>query len=128
MKKNSREWKKKESELKKNAFAILHRAELLKAEANIYYLRIQKFIIKYPDGKIEDMDWQEKERIMAEADILFGNLDKCKNKLTILDNEYEELRKEVNEFYGYEVMDEVILKDNLFTGDCEDDAADWWKK
>lgn len=120
----------KEAELKLRALQTLGRSQLIKNEVDRQYANICKFMQKYPEDKLDQMDWMEKEKVLAEADVLFENLKKCEEQLKVLDAEYEVLREEVNAFYGREVMRSVLPKDffekHRFDADPPD-AADWWK-
>jgi hypothetical protein len=122
--------KARELELKKRAFQTLTKTQALKAEVDKQYAGICKYMNDYPDSRVDKMDWMEKEKVLAEADVLFEKLRECEATLKRFDDEYEELRKEVNEFYGREVMKKVLSDDfsekHSFDADPPD-PADWWK-
>jgi len=126
MKKNSKEWLEKETSLKTRAIEALIKSETLKQETYRYDQQIEQFMLKYPTSKVDKMNWLEKERIATEADLLFGKLRECEEKLHKLDEEYEVLRNEVNEFYGTEVMKKISL--DLTQEEDDTSSADWWKK
>lgn len=121
---NDRE--KKELEYKDRALDVFHRSQLLYEEILRYYEEMKAFMVKYPERKVDQMEWMDKERVMAEADKLLGKLNECTTKLRDLDREYQQIREEVNKFYGKEVMGElnIIMPVNR----DEEDSADWWKK
>jgi archaellum component FlaC len=120
----------KEAELKLRALQTLAKSQVIKNEVDRQYANISKFMQTYPENKLNEMDWMGKEKVLAEADVLFEKLRKCEEQLKVLDAEYEILREEVNAFYGREVMKSVLPKDffekHSFDADPPD-AADWWK-
>lgn len=120
----------REVELKRRALQTLARSQTIKKEVDRQYANICKFMRDYPENRLDQMDWMEKEKVLAEADVLFESLRKCEATLKILDAEYEVLREEVNKFYGREVMKRVLPPDffekHSFDADPPD-AADWWR-
>lgn len=132
MKENSKEWLEHEAALKARALVTLVKSEALRQETHKHYQQILKFMAKYPTSKVDKLGWLEKEKIAAEAEILFGQLKECEEKLKKLDGEYEELRQEINTFYGEEVMQRVLPENYFETNSMFDDddtsSADWWKR
>lgn len=127
MKQNSKEWLEKEAELKVRSFVILAKSEVLKEEACEFNKQIDVSMAKYPIEKINELGLFEREKIVAESEILFEQLRECKTRLRNLDTEYESVRTDVNNFYGEEIMPKLSFLDSFLP---EDDAtkADWWKK
>lgn len=121
---------KREAELKIRAFKSAAKSQVLRYEVDRHYQSILKFIQKYPEEKVEKMDWETKEKVSAEADVLFEKMRIAEADLRELDAEYKELRTDVNEFYGKEVLKEIIEPDYFEKNalDGEQDDADWWKK
>lgn len=127
MKENSQEWLEKEQELKGLALALFAKLEGLKREFANRHAEVVKYMLKYPMDVVDAMDWEEKQKVIGEADLIFEQLKDSENKLKQLDSEYECLRGEVNTFYGREVMHRIDFDKNTIQGVDENDPADWWK-
>lgn len=127
MKENSKEWLEHEAALKSRALVTLVKSKTLRQKTYENYQQILNFMAKYPISNVDKLDWLEKEKIVAEAEILFGQLKECEENFKKLDEEYEELRQEINMFYGEEIMQRV-LPENYSIFDNDDTSADWWKQ
>ena len=128
---DNKERSKKEQDLKVRAIQTLVKTQSLKLEAQYIHTCIIQFTLNYPEHMLDKMDWLEREKVLAEADVLFEQMQECEEMLKRVDAEYEALRQEVNEFYGKEVMGKVISDDFFeeLSLDAEPpDDADWWKK
>ena len=114
--------------LKDKALALQLKSAILKATMNAITDDILAFNDKYPESKMHEYDWQMKEKIIAEAEVIFANMDRVKADLAKLDVEYETVRQEINTYYGREVLPEIQTS-NRFNPPDDDDttAADWWK-
>ena len=126
---NDDEKLKKEIELRDRALVILDRSRLIHLEAEMQRMELIEFQKKYPDSRVDEMDWQEKEAMVKEAEILSEKVNNCKKKLKVVDEEYRKLREEVNTFYGRSVMPRSPA-DELWDNSNKDenDSADWWKR
>jgi hypothetical protein len=113
-------------DLKKRAYAVQAQAIALRIKADKNFAAIMAFNDKYPDSAIDQMDWQEKEKVIAEADVLFDQTDAIESELHEVDAEYEDIRTQINAYCGKEVLP-PLDKDSKNVFDPGDDA-DWWKR
>ena len=118
--------KQQELEIKERALRMQLKSNRLKDEVDKNYAKICKFVTEYPEEVMDQLDWESKEKLYAEADALFDRIHALEDSLRKLDVEYEQLRREVNEFYGREVMQRVDTSE-LLKDPEETDDADWWK-
>lgn len=133
-KKNAAWW----ADIKRRALKTMQESRQIMKEVDDNYAKICKFVNDYTEEKLEAMEWEQKEKMYAEADALFQRIAECEEILKRMDTEYESLRQEVNKFYGKEVMKDVPRKDVFDAmreaeeagGESEGDAdkSDWWKK
>jgi hypothetical protein len=113
--------------LKDKALAVQKKAAALNNEMNVILEAIHEFNRKFPEATVDEMDWQTKEQALAEADALFARMRVVEKELVKVDVEYEEVRTEVNDYYGREVMPKIRQQ---FSPEQEQDDttdADWWK-
>ena len=133
MKKNKNtERQEEENKLKLEAAYLLRQMGKLKEQADINLNAIDRYFEKYPEDKIDDMSWEEKEKAVEEYYKLFRDLVSGRDELIKREKEYRTVRKKINDFYGCEKLksqkisktfDEMINQDEE-----EEDQADWWKR
>lgn len=130
MKKGSAAWVKRDEELKVRALAILATMQDFRMKAYNTVKRIETFLYKYPEKILDSLEWEVRERLLAELDGFYKELKDHEIILKKLDEDYNKLRKEVNEFYGKVVMGEVTPLKPLFPAELSEpeDPADWWKR
>lgn len=132
MDKKSKEWLEAEEKLRIEAINILLRSEQLRviAEKNFYDIEHSK-LIRFTKEEIEKLDWQEREEMVREVEMMWKKVEECYNSLKELDIDYEVLREKVNNFYGTDIMNRSIsLKPFVMPEEFNDlmkDDADWWK-
>lgn len=80
--------------------AILARSLELRKEADAQFQCIMEFHKKYEDKNPDDTPWQEKEKIVVEAEALMAEVVAGIKELKKLDDDYEALRQRVNRHYG----------------------------
>ena len=129
--KNSKEWLAKEQELKHEALILMMRSKMLKEEADKNGKNIENFKNNYPDDILNELPWDEKEKVVEKGEELLSRLKANAKWLRTMEKEYEILRTKVNTFYGSEVMKaNELLPDFPGLDMNEDDdtkKADWWK-
>ena len=131
------------------------RMRLLRERVEFVYREIEKFE-GMSEEEIDGMGWDEREKYRERGLELMREMDIEEEKFRKLDREYRELREEVNESFGREIMkdiytggemeDDIKLDgdiDNYFAaadeekGDKDgeewkdgngDSDADWWKR
>ena len=111
--------------------AILARSLELRKEADAQFQRIMEFHKKYEDKNPDDTPWQEKEKIVVEAEALMAEVVAGIKELKKLDDDYEALRQRVNRHYGKEVMQEHHYAtgiDEMYKEILEEESGDWWKQ
>jgi hypothetical protein len=119
------------ADIKSRALKTMTESRAIVEEVDRNYAKICKFVENYTEEKLEKMAWEEKEKMYSEADALFQRIAECEEILKRMDIEYDALRKEVNEYYGKEVMKDVPRVDVFEaaeTEEAEGDESDWWKK
>ena len=129
--KRSPEDRKKVRQMMVDSFKVLAKSVILKKEADVAMMAVLAFCEKYKGKKPADYEWEERERICNEADVILDLWRTSVKKLKELDDEYEEVRQRVNDYYGKEIMPkreyppgvEQMYKDLL-----EGEEGDWWKK
>lgn len=110
---------------------ILARSLALRKIADNQFQRIMEFHKKYEDKNPDDTPWQEKEKIVAEAEALMAEVVMGIKELKKLDDEYEALRQRVNRHYGKEVMQEHHYAtgiNEMYKEILEEESGDWWKQ
>ena len=121
------------ADIKSRALKTMTESRAIVEEVDQNYAKICKFVENYTEEKLDKMAWEEKEKMYSEADALFQRIAECEEILKRMDTEYEALRKEVNAFYGKEVMKDVPKIDVFEAMEAEEaaedsDESDWWKK
>jgi hypothetical protein len=118
-------------QLMADSMKVLFKSLVLKKIAEKAMMAVMAFCVKYKNVKPDSVDYETREKIYAEAEELMGVWRVSIQELKKLDEEYEEVRKRVNAYYGKEIMpkreyppgvkemyDEVL-------GDAD---SDWWKR
>ena len=86
------------------AIAATQRSLLLKETAEWQANEVEKFCQEHPDTEFELLPYDEQERIMKKSEELLGRLNSSLHDLKALDEEYEKVRKIVNDHYKKNVM------------------------
>ena len=121
----------KVKQLMVDSFKVLAKSALLKKESEDVMLLVIAFYEKYKGKKPETCTWEEREKITTEADYLMDLWRGSIKKLKELDEEYEEVRKRVNDHYGKEIMPERKNPpwiQQMYNDILDEGNSDWWKK
>lgn len=113
-----------------DSFRVLTKSLEIKREAELYTMAMFAFCERYKNVNPDELGWEEKEKIYAEAERLMNMWRAAYKKLKALDAEYEEVRQRVNTHYGSEVMPEYKLPphvEKMYEEMMDEDNADWWK-
>ena len=86
------------------AIDIARRSLLLKETAEWQANEVEKFVKEHPNSEFEYLTPEEQKRIVQKTEELLGRLNSSLHDLKALDEEYEAVRKIVNEHYKRNVM------------------------
>ncbi len=129
MKKGSKEWKAMEKTLRMEALVLQQRSMLLRERSVKLCEDIEDYSKKYPEDVRDNLPWDEKEAVEARIDELESEWKETRRILIGLENEFQDLCKRTNKFYGHEVIppyDALAIPEEN-PEEKETDSADWWK-
>ena len=86
------------------ALAVVRRSEVLRETAEWQANEVEKFCKGTPDTEFELLPYDEQEKVVKKTEELLGRLNSSLHDLKALDEEYEAVRKIVNEHYKRNVM------------------------
>jgi tetrahydromethanopterin S-methyltransferase subunit G len=111
-----------EKDLKVRGISLFKESTELRMYAEEVYRRVEEFDKKYDlDSAEHELTWEVEEKMISEYDLLDRELLSVENRLIDLDERFNKLRKEVNKFYGREVLRDISGRGlNDFIGEWYD--------
>src|SRR5271157_5066145 len=86
------------------AIELTKRSIVLRETAEWQANEVEKFCKEHPDSEYEYLTPDEKDEVFTKSEELLGRLNSSLHDLKALDEEYEKIRKIVNEHYKRVVM------------------------
>jgi hypothetical protein len=92
------------AEMYLEAVEILDQAKILRDTAIWQDQQVEKFIERYPNEKLDLMDWESKEKFHKESELLLGRLNQSVKDLQKLGQRYNKARERARKLYGKDVL------------------------
>jgi hypothetical protein len=97
-------------DLYEEALKLLNASEILKKTVIWQDKQVDKFLKKYPSEIVDELPWDERERVRGEMEELYARLNESVRELNGMDKKMQILKENVKKRCGRDVMSSKTSK------------------